>query len=149
MATIYASPVQNIIAGIAGPLKLGDAALLGGKVHTLIKTIDLAAQAVIAIGDVIVWGDLPKGAVPLVSFLDTSVNLATATIDVGTPATAAKYRAAAVLTAVDTPTPYMKAAQLGVTLTAKTRVQSVVAVAALPAAGILTNVVYFTIPHGL
>ena len=148
MAKIFASPVQQLIAGTAGPLKLGDASLILGKVHTLIKSVDLAAQTVIAAADVIVWGDLPKGAVPLVSFLDTSVSLGTATIDVGAEGAAAKFRAAAVLTAIDTPTPYMKAAALGVPLTARTRVQTVVATASLPAAGILTNVLYFTLPHG-
>lgn len=148
MAKIFASPVQNLIAGIAGPVKLGDASLLGGKVHALVKTIDLAAQAQIAVADIIVWGRLPKGAVPLVSFLDTSVTLATSTIDVGIEGTAAKFRAAAVLTTVDVPQPFMKAAALGVPLAASALVQSVVAVAALPAAGTLTMVMYYTTPHG-
>lgn len=151
MTTHYAVPVENHLAGIAGAVSLGDASLIGGKVHCLAKKVTLAATGDYDIddADIIVWGELPKGAVPLFGMLIASATMgATATLDVGIAGTAAKFRAAAVFTAVDTPTPYCKAAAAGVALTEKATLQSVIDAADLPDAGTLVNLFFYTLPHG-
>lgn len=130
------------------PFVPGDAALRGGKVHALVATIDLAANAVL-IGDTIDWGSLPKGAVPIIGFLTGSVSMGTAVLDVGITGTAAAFRAAATFTAVDTPTAFMKGSAIGIAMTGTTRVQSVIATGNMPnsATNKLTMVLLYTTPH--
>lgn len=145
MTAHYSAETKGVL-NATGPVVLGDASVLGGKVHALIGTIDLSVETVV-VGDTIVWGRLPKGAVPLMGVLTASATMgASATLDVGTDTTAAKFRAAATFTTANTPTFYGKAAAIGVPLTDRAKVQSVIAVADLPTSGTLTNVLFYTTP---
>lgn len=146
MAFLYAKPVDGII-NYTGGVKLGDAALLTGAVRAIVAQIDLAEKDVNS-GDIIVWGELEKGMVPLHGILNASATMGgTATLTVGTTETPNRFRAAAVFTAA-APTLYMPAAQVGVPLTVKTQLRTVIAAADLPSSGILTNTFLFTLPHG-
>ncbi|GAM00714.1 hypothetical protein [Sphingomonas parapaucimobilis] len=152
MAKIFASPVEPMAAGIAGPLALGDASLRGGKIHSVVKMLDLAAQPVIAVGDTIDWGGLPKGAVPLASAFNPSVTMGAATLDlgrlIGATLSPAVYRSPSTYQTPDVPAWGMKATAFGQFQPASCRLVSTVAAAALPATGILTHVIFYTLPHG-
>ncbi|MGL5363061.1 MAG: hypothetical protein ACRDBH_09285, partial [Bosea sp. (in: a-proteobacteria)] len=74
-------------------------------------------------------------------------SLGSSTIAVGTAASAAKYKAAAVLTATETPTAYGKGAALAEdALTVDTEILLTVAAAALPASGNLVSLIYTAKP---
>ena len=149
MATFYASSAAGVDDGTI-PFIPGSAAYRGGPIHVLCGTIDLAANAVGA-GDTIVWGPLHKGIVPIASFLITNLTLgSTATIDMGTAATAALFRAAATLTTTDAPVWSMTGVNALKELAAGTILQSVVAAAALPttAGTRLSGGLIYTMPHG-
>lgn len=152
MAKVFASPVEPLAAGISGPLVLGDASLRNAVVHTVIKTLDLSAQAQLVVGDQIDWGGLPKGAVVIASAFNPSVTMGAATLDlgrlIGTTLTAAAYRAAATYTTPDVPAWGLKATAFGQFQPASCRLVSTVAAASLPAAGLLTHVILYTTPHG-
>src|SRR4051812_45060256 len=119
MTKFYAAQDVGVDDGTI-PLVIGEGHFRGAPIHSLIKTLDLSANAVL-IGDTIDWGGLGKGIVPVAGFLLSSVSLGSSTLDVGTAATAALFKAAAVFTAVDTPTLFMKNGAFGVPLTAATR----------------------------
>lgn len=147
MTTFYSKQTKGIL-NATGAVQLGNAAFLGGKIHALAGSIDLSVETVLS-GDKIVWGKLPKGAVPIIGYLTASATMgASATLDVGSAASAAKYRAAAVFTAVDTPTAFGKATALMTELAAEETIQSVIAVANLPTSGTLDCVLLYTFPHG-
>lgn len=145
MTTFYASASDGVDNAV-GAVALGDAAVRSGKVHAVTSVIDLAAKTVLN-GDTIVWGRLPKGAVPLVALLVTGTSLGSATIDLGTNATAAKFKAAGTFTATDTPTPFMKSSAIGVAEADARVLQSVIATANLPTTGKLAVVFLYTTPH--
>lgn len=146
MTTHYADPVSGVL-NTSGQLTVGDGALIGPKIHAIVSQIDLSAHTIVS-GDTIVWGGLPKGAVPLYGVINASATLgASATVDVGTDATAAKFRAAGVFTAA-APTLFMKNAAVGAALAASGKLQSVVAVADLPVSGTVSIVFLYTAPHG-
>lgn len=147
MTTFYSAQTKGIL-NAAGAVALGNAAFLGGKVHALAGSINLAVETVLS-GDTIVWGKIPKGAVVLGGFLVASATMGgTATLDVGAQGAAAKYRAAAIHTTVDAPVWFGKAAALITELTAEERIQSVIAAANLPTSGTLEMVLLYTFPHG-
>jgi len=152
MAKINASPIEPLAAGLSGPLVLGDASLRNGKLHCVVKTLDLSAQAVINAGDTIDWGGLPKGAVVIGTAFNPSVSLGAATLDlgrqVGSVLTVAAYRAAATYQTPDVPAWGLKATAFGQFQPANCRLVSTVAAASLPNAGILTHVILYTTPHG-
>ncbi|NYT42320.1 hypothetical protein HZY97_16225 [Sphingomonas sp. R-74633] len=148
MTTFFAAQLDDVADGTI-PAIPGDVAFLGGKVHALINYIDLGANAV-AVADVIVWGELPKGAVPIVGLLVTNRSLGSSTIDVGYQGSAAALRAAGTFTATDTPTLFGKAANIATALTAKKRLQSVVAAANMPnnSGDRLVCVQFYTMAYG-
>lgn len=148
MGKHFAAPINHLLAGTPGPVHLIDPVFAGGKVHALCKTVDLAESDVNS-GDVIVWDVLPKGAVPLaMAFLASASMGATATLDVGSAATPAKYRAAATFTTANAPVLFGKAGALGVATDAAETLQSVIAAADLPAIGTLTFIALYTLPDG-
>ncbi len=111
-----------------------------GTVRCFNETVTYASQG---IADTIEVGRLPKGAVVRGIQLCADTSSGTATISVGTSASPAKYRAAAVFTATDTPTLFGKAAALNVALAAEETVILTVGTAALPASGTLqVNLIY-------
>ena len=105
-----------------------------GRMKVFNEKVTLAAQAS---GDTINVARLPAGFVPLYGVLVTDTSLGTATIAVGVSGNTAKYRAAAVFTATDTPTPFGKTAALGEPLASEETVFLTVGTAALPASGTL------------
>lgn len=116
---------------------------LGAKLRRSVATITLAAQAS---GDIINLPQRPKGSRYAGHQITASVSLGTATIALGTPGTAGKYRAAAVHTAVDSPTNVGIAARLAdAALTADELQILTVGTAALPGAGTLIVELFYTI----
>lgn len=108
-------------------------ALTGGKVRQITRTFNYASDTAGAypIPDMI----LPAGAVPIAFILNTSVSTGTATLALGIAGTAAKYAAAAALTATDTPTFRMLAAAGGTAVTTAEQIILTTASANLPANG--------------
>lgn len=142
MAQTYATEV----AGIDSTPVVRASSFAGYNAH-LVRfraTVNLASQAS---GDTIVLADIPAGLAFAGGLLTSSASLGTATLAVGTASTAGKYRAAAVFTAVDTPTNFGLASALsGAASTAVERVIATIATAALPASGTLVVDLYFSKP---
>lgn len=121
----------------------------GGRLKRLRGTINLAAQGPGSSDDFLI-GFLPAGATFAYGVLTTSVSLGTAQIQVGTTGTLGKYRAAAVFTAVDAPTLFGPAAQVGAAdpaLAADEPILVTPTVAALPASGTLVVDIYYSAPN--
>jgi hypothetical protein len=122
-------------------------AAYGARLKRFRATITLAAQAS---GDTIVLADLPAGYTFAYGVLTASATLgATATVAIGTATTPAKYKAAAIFTAADTPTMFGTAiAGAGqAALTATERVLLTIAAAALPGSGTLVVDIYASLPN--
>lgn len=120
--------------------------VVGGTVRRYRTVVTLAAQAAGAYALV----TLPPGHTFAYGVVTSSVSLGTSTIAVGIAGSAAKYKAAAVFTAVDTPTMFGNAAAVGASAALTSTVGSspkgtgvdeavllTVAAAALPASGTL------------
>lgn len=115
MATFFANELA--ITADVPPRPPGDAAL-GGRKRTHRATIALDAPklnsssngAQVTTSDTIVLFKIPPGRRFGGGRIVSSVSLGTATVAIGTAADTGKYRAAATFTAVDTPTPFGKAA---------------------------------------
>lgn len=122
------------------------AACEGARLCRNIASINLA-DATYAVGDTIGLGKVPKGAEGISHRITSSVTLATSTVAIGIAGTTGKYRTAATFTAVDTPTLVGKASTLDdVALAADEDHIATIAVADLPAAGLLTIETFYTLP---
>lgn len=99
--------------------------------------------------DTLVIGTLPTGATFAFGLLTQTVTFgATATVAIGTTGATGKYRAAAVSTAVDTPTLFGVTAAVGASpLTAEEQVFVTIAAASLPASGTLVVDLYYSLPN--
>lgn len=114
MATFYSNETRRLGSVPAGVP--GDEAY-GGRKRLFRATIDLdapkingdTAGTVITTSDTVVLARIPAGMRFGQGRITSSVSLGTSTIAVGIAGTVDKYRAAAVFTAVDTPTPFGKA----------------------------------------
>lgn len=116
----------------------------GARIHRYRASITLAAQAS---ADTVVLANIPAGQCFVRGDVTSSVSLGTATVAVGNATTPAKYKAAAVFTAVDTPTPFGGAAAIAAQpSTAQEQVILTVGTAALPGAGTLVVDLYFSGP---
>lgn len=118
---------------------------IGARLRRNIASFDLSTVTY-AVGDVLGLGPVPKGASGISHRITSSVTLATSTIAIGIPGTTGKYRTAAAFTAVDTPTAVAKASTLDDTLAANEDHQAIIAVADLPAVGLLTIETFYTLP---
>lgn len=132
MAQTYATEVAALgetpVAKVEGNIQ-------GAKYRTFRATIALASQA---IADTIVLAKVRPGYRFSHGLIASDTSLGTATLSIGTAASAAKHRAAAVFTTTDTPTPFGKVAAINeARLTAEETVIATVGTAALPAAGTL------------
>ena len=134
MANTLATQMTKLAAGT--PPAPG---FVDGGVKVFNESVTLAAQAD---GDTIEVGRLPKGAIPLFGLIETDTSLGTATVAVGTSGTPAKYKAAAVFTAVATPTMF-GAGGVGEALAAEETVIVTVGVAALPASGTFRVMLFY------
>lgn len=112
-----------------------------GSVRSFVETVTYASQAS---GDTIEVARLPKGAVVLGGLITTDTSTGTATLSIGISGSAAKYKAAAVFTATDTPTLFGKTAALNVALSAEETVIITIGTAALPASGTLAVTFFYT-----
>lgn len=114
MATLYSPEMQRLVNNDAGgiPMQLPKAAYINGKERVQTAVITLASQA---IGDVIHLFRVPKAAVILGFSHVTDTSLGVATVAIGNihAGNSAIYKAAAVFTAIDTPTAFGKAAKIG------------------------------------
>lgn len=124
------------------PIDYPDPGDVGGRVRVFNEIITLAAQAS---GDIIRCGRIPKGARVLYGLLNSSVTLATATIKLGSTASDAKYRAAAVFTTTDTPVLFGVNAGVGEELAAEETMIMTVGTASLPASGTLRVQWFYTL----
>lgn len=107
--------------------------LHGGRVKCYRASITLASQAA---ADTIVLAEVPPGLVFSHGIICTDTSLGSSTVSIGTSASAAKYRAAAVFTATETPTLFGKAAAMNDDLlSAEETVIATVAAATMPASG--------------
>lgn len=129
MATSYSVEMDGVLD--ATQSKKADGRIVHAKLKRIRATIPYDAQA---IADVIVLGELPAGASFSHGVITQSATMgATATIAIGTPDDPDKFRAAAVSTAVNTPTMFGIAAAGSLAPSAvRERVQVTVAAAALP-----------------
>lgn len=122
-------------------VKASATAAYGARLKRFRASITLASQAST---DTVVLADLPAGFTFAYGVLTSSVTLGSSTVAVGNATTPAKYKAAAVFTAVDTPTMFgtaiAGAAQAAGTATE--RVILTVGAAALPASGTLVVDIY-------
>jgi hypothetical protein len=138
MADLFAPHLQGVADGTQPPLQ--QAPEQKGKVRSIITRINLATLD-INTADNVLLGILPPGAVPLYGIIHASATMgASATLAIGTNkvhASNGQYRAAAVFTAVETPTLFGITTAMGVAVTAETPVYLTNGVADLPAAGTL------------
>ena len=117
MARFYT--IENQLQGDTPPRAPGNAAL-GGRKRIYRATINLDAPKlsssqngmVVAVADTILLARVPAGQRFVAGRITSSVSLGTSTISIGNAAVPDKYRAAAVHTAVDTPTPFGKASAM-------------------------------------
>jgi hypothetical protein len=138
MAKFYT--VETQLMGDVPPRAPGNEAL-GGRKRLYRATIDLDAPklsttqngTVITTADTVLLARIPAGMRFAQGRITSSVSLGTATVAIGTAAAPGKYRAAAVHTAVDTPTSFgVTAAMAAPALGADEEVILTVATANLP-----------------
>jgi hypothetical protein len=142
MATYYSRETTGAQDGTVHPPKKLDFRVMGAKVRRIRATFDMAAQVA---GSFLQIGVRPQGSAFAGLRLTTDTSLGAATVSAGSVASPARDKAAAVFTAVDTPTDFAKTASLAADpLTADEIVGLTTAAAALPASGILVAEYYYT-----
>jgi hypothetical protein len=145
------SNMAMILGNTAGGLQQLPNQMVGAKQHSWTERFTLAGQAS---GVNIPVARIPYGSILLDIVATGSVSLGTSTIAFGDMNNTARFKAAAVYTAVDTPTSMLNAASAGASLTtcydylgvASTAYEDVimtVAAAALPGAGTLVVTIYY------
>lgn len=148
MATTFGVQAAKVL----GPTKSTPApGFVHGTVRTFTEQVTYTAQAA---ADIIVIGQIPKGSVFLSALIETDTSTATATLalstvtltaaGVATVASAGKYGAAVVYTTTNAPTLVGPTAAVGVATTVDDIIGLVVAVAALPASGLLRVTLLYT-----
>lgn len=128
MAETYAAEVAGLDTI---PSTKSNGAFHNARLRRFRATIPYAGQAS---GDTVVLADVPAGYVFAYGVLTASATAgASATVAIGTAATAGKYRAAATFTAANTPTMFgLASAADDAALTSRERVIATVGTAALP-----------------
>lgn len=127
-------------------VKASATAAYGARLRRYRASIVLASQ-VFGAGNEVVLAKVPAGLTFAYGVIATDTTLGTSTVAVGVSGTAAKYKAAAVFTAIDTPTLFGTTAQIEqASLTAEEVILLTVAVANLPASGNLVVDLYFSTP---
>ena len=129
-------PFVNSGAAAAGAItpNLLPAGLIGGRVRVAQADFTLASDAA---GTYTAPIRLPIGARVLALFLHSTVSLGSTTVAVGIAGAVGRYRAAAVFTAVDTPTLFGVLANMVNPLAAEEQIILTTAAASLPAGGTL------------
>lgn len=117
----------------------------GARTKRFRASITLASQAS---GDTIVLADLPAGVLFDFAMVTTSVTLGTATLSLGTAASATAFSPAATYTTANVPALACSAAAAAAApLSATTRVIATIGTAALPASGTLVIDLYVNLPN--
>lgn len=153
MATFYSNQLGTAAAGPDSlPVVKAAAPEYGGSVKVFQATINLATVnggAAVTTSDNIALADVPSGYKFLFGVISTSATLGTSTVAIGFTGATGAYRAAAVLTAVDTPAFFAPAITGGgaATLAATTRVLLTPAVASLPTAGTVVVQLFFALDN--
>jgi hypothetical protein len=124
------------------PVDLPMAGDVHGRVRCFNEKVTLAAQPT---SDIIEVARLPKGARVLYGILASSISLGSSTLAIGIAGTTGKYRAAAVFTAIDTPTLFGPAVNIGEPLANEEIVFLTIGAAALPASGTLRVLIFYTL----
>ena len=142
MALIYSSESANYAA--LPVVKQANAGYGAGLIRFRGTTVFTATA--ITTADQIIVANVPAGYAFAYGIITSSVSLGSSTIAIGTVASTGKYRAAATFTAVDTPTMFGVATQVGLqaALTADELIQVAVAAANLPTSGTLVVDLYFS-----
>jgi len=124
--TVDGLPVIKSVATLGSQARLRVARGSYTLTGTGVTTADTLNIAIMPSGAIFQWGQIASG-----------VSLATSTVAIGITGTTGKYRAAAVFTAVDTPTPFGVAAIMAnqTPLTGDERIIGTIAVATLPVTG--------------
>lgn len=138
MATLYGA---NTTPRSTTPPGLVDGSLQGGHVRLYREKITLTGQTT---ADVVVLALPSAGETFLSGMLTSDVSLGASLVSIGSAASTVKYRAAAAHTAVDTPTPFGRAAAQGAKLAADETVLLTTTAANLPVGGTLIVDLYFT-----
>lgn len=143
MAQTYSLELAGLaLLPVVKPSALGS---FGARYKRYRATIPLTAQN---IGDTVVVAVIPTGNTFAGLELSTDTSLGTATVSIGTAATPAKYMAAQVLTATNTPAVLGLVAQLiAGPLAAQETIIVTVGTAALPASGNLLVDFSFSNPN--
>jgi hypothetical protein len=142
MALFYSSESANIAAlPVIKQANAGYAARLQRFRGTFVFSNPAVTTA-----DQIIVAQVPAGFTFAYGILVSTVSLGTSTVAIGTAASTGKYRAAATFTAVDTPTLFGVATQVGAqaALSADELIQIAVGVASLPTSGTLVTDLYFS-----
>lgn len=142
MTVFYSTELANFTAT---PVIKASGSAYGARLARFRGTITLAAQTT---SDTIVVAVVPAGFTFAFGVVTSSVTLGSSTIAVGITGTVAKYKAAAVFTAVDTPTFFGPATIVGgqTALAADETIFVTIAAATLPGAGTLVIDMYFSRP---
>lgn len=140
MANTYATEAALYLNNT--PVKLAFGGNHNAEVRRWRATITLASQAS---GDTITLAQIPAGSTFAYGVITSTVTLGTATVAIGKSGTPAKYKTAAVFTAVETPTLFgLTTAMDDDALTAAETVILTIGTAALPASGVLVVDLYFS-----
>lgn len=125
------------------PRTMPNGSYAGGRVRRYRNTVTMAAQAA---ADTITCQPVPAGHVFAFGVLTASASLGgTATLAIGISGTAAKFRAAAIFTAVDTPTLFGTSAAMSADFNTSTEVPLLtIAAASLPGAGFFIVDFYYS-----
>lgn len=140
MATQYGTQMGRLRN--SAPVDLPLAGDVHGRVRVFNEKVVLASQPTT---DIVEVARLPKGARVLYGILNSSVSLGSSTLAIGVAGNTGKYRAAAVFTAVDTPTVFVPAAVAGDPLASEEIVILTIAAAALPASGTLRVMIFYSL----
>lgn len=129
--------------GIAStPIVKPTSAAYGARFRRYRATFALATQTT---SDTLFCARVPAGSIFCFGVLTADTSLATATLAIGPSGTTGKYRTAAVFTATNTPTLFGNASAIDDdALTADEQIIGTIAVASLPASGILLVDLYFS-----
>lgn len=123
------------------------ATVYNARLKRLRATYTYASQTT---SDTLVVGNLPAGATFAYGLVNTSVTTNTATIAIGITGTTGKYRAAAAVTGVDTPTLFGTVATEAAAdpaLSAEEQVICTIGTASLPASGTLVVDIFYSLPN--
>lgn len=143
MTKRYSAEMTGVLDGTL-PVQRADPASVNSKRRSVIATIVLAAQAN---GDTISLGKRPIGSRWLSGSIITDTSLGSSTVAIGVSGTAAKYKAAATLTATDTPTGFSKAAaEAAAPLTTEEEILLTIGAADFPSSGNLVVRYDYTAP---